>query len=138
VSGDPPPETGQWHDYLRKIQAEARSEIANADTPEAKSASLRYSRLGQTERFALLRLEPLTGRMHQLRLQCASRGYPITGDELYGAREVFGPPNEVARDRGIALHALDLTILHPIKYEPITITAPLPDYWPEWARKLLR
>ena len=138
ITGGAPPETGEWHDFLRKIQAEARSEIVNAETPEARSASLRYRRLGQTDQLALLRLEPLTGRMHQLRLQCASRGYPITGDELYGAREFFGPPSEVARDRGIALHALDLTILHPIKYEPITITAPLPDYWPEWARKLLR
>jgi hypothetical protein len=33
------------------------------------------------------------------------------------------------RDRVIALHARSLTFLHPVRYEPITVTAPLPDDW---------
>jgi 23S rRNA-/tRNA-specific pseudouridylate synthase len=39
---------------------------------------------GGAERVALLRLEPRTGRSHQLRVQCAKRGLPIVGDQTYG------------------------------------------------------
>jgi 23S rRNA pseudouridine1911/1915/1917 synthase len=136
-AGSLPPETGEWTDYLRKLQAEARSEVVAPDMPDAKMATLRFQRLSHEESLALLRIELLTGRMHQIRVQCASRGWPITGDEFYGARQVFGPPGELSRDRGIALHALTLTVLHPIRYEPLSFTAPMPDFWPEWVRKML-
>ena len=40
------------------------------------------------------------------------------------------PPGAVlSRDRVIALHARGLTFLHPIRYEPVTVTAPLPETW---------
>jgi hypothetical protein len=39
----------------------------------------------------------------------------------------FRPPAELPRDRGIALHAHGVTFLHPIHYEPITVTTPLPE-----------
>ena len=55
------------------------------------------------------------------------------GDELYGARQPFGPRVELQRDRIIALHARSLTFLHPIRYEPITVTAPLPETWGDLA-----
>ncbi len=67
--------------------------------------------------------------MHQIRVQAATRGWPVRGDVLYGARLPFGPPAELPRDRIIALHARSLTFLHPIRYEPLTVTAPLPDVW---------
>ena len=70
--------------------------------------------------------------MHQIRVQAASRGWPLHGDFLYGARLPFGPPAELPRDRIIALHARSLTFLHPIRYEPVTVTAPLPPGWEEW------
>ena len=77
----------------------------------------------------LLELLPHTGRMHQLRIQSASRGWPIRGDALYGAKTPFGPPAELPRDQLIALHAYQLTFLHPISYEPITLTAEVPRTW---------
>ena len=52
---------------------------------------------------------------------------PSVAMSWYGARLPFGPPAEFPRDRTIALHARELTFLHPIRYEPITLTAPLPD-----------
>ena len=60
-----------------------------------------------------------------------SRGWPVRSDALYGARLEFGPQAEVERDRIIALHARNLTFLHPVRYEPVTVTAPLPAAWRE-------
>jgi 23S rRNA pseudouridine1911/1915/1917 synthase len=68
--------------------------------------------------------------MHQIRLQFASRGWPLVGDYAYGARGGLGPkPNEDPRAEPIALHARLLTFLHPIRYDRITVQAPLPANW---------
>src|SRR5439155_4703917 len=99
------------------------------EAPGARQALLHYRRLGQNAEQTLLELAPHTGRMHQIRVQAAARGWPVRGDVLYGARLPFGPAAEAPRDRIIALHARRLTFLHPIRYEPITVTAPLPEYW---------
>ncbi len=67
--------------------------------------------------------------MHQIRVRAASRGWPVRGDLLYGATMAFGPPVALPRERVIALHARQLTFLHPIRYEPVTVVAPLPPVW---------
>jgi 23S rRNA pseudouridine1911/1915/1917 synthase len=131
VEGDVQPDEGSWQDWLRKIKEEARSEPAEAGAEGARLARLHYRKLGPCDGGALLELRPETGRMHQLRLQAALRGWPVRGDVLYGSRLPFGPPAELPRDRIIALHARSLTFLHPIRFEPITVVAPLPDAWRE-------
>ncbi len=131
VEGEVRPGEGAWEDWLRKLPEESRSEVAAAGAERAKRAELRYRRLEAVPGGTLLEVEPGTGRMHQIRVQAASRGWPVRGDVLYGAKLPFGPPAELPRDRAIALHARSLTFLHPIRYEPITLTAPLPDAWRE-------
>jgi len=130
VHGKPTPDTGTWEDWLLKLPDEARSECVTAETPHARQAILRYRTLQSDDSRTLLELEPQTGRMHQIRVQAASRGHPVLGDEQYGSTIAFGPVTELPRDRVIALHARSLTFLHPIRYEPITVEAPLPSYWP--------
>jgi 23S rRNA pseudouridine1911/1915/1917 synthase len=130
VEGDVPDETGTWEDWLRKLPEQARTEVVTSDAPQARHAVTHVRRLrslpdGQT----LLELQPRTGRMHQLRVQAAARGWPIRGDELYGARRPFGPPAELPRDRVIALHARSLTFQHPTLKQPVTVVAPLPESW---------
>ena len=129
-TGELPPEQDTWRDWLLKVQEEARSECVAPETPDAKRAVLHFRRLQSAGDGALLEIEPETGRMHQIRVQCAARGWPVRGDALYGARQSFGPPAALPRDRVIALHAWSLTFLHPIHYEPMTLTAPLPPTWP--------
>ena len=129
AEGSLPPEEGVWEDWLLKIKEESRTEVVAADTPGARRAVLRFRRLEQRTDGALLEIELETGRMHQIRVQAATRGWPIRGDAQYGAKLSFGPPAELARDRIIALHARSLTFLHPIRYEPMTVTAPLPAEW---------
>ncbi len=134
--GELPPAEGAWEDWLLKIKDEARTERVSADTPGARRAVLRFRRLHDAEDGALLEIEPETGRMHQIRVQAAVRGWPVRGDAAYGARLPFGLPAELPRDRVIALHARSLTFLHPIRYEPLTVTAPLPPAWGPWASPL--
>ncbi len=132
ITGELPPDEGTWEDWLLKVKEQARGERVTGETPGARRALLRFRRLRQCEDGALLEIEPETGRMHQIRVQSASRGWPVRGDVLYGARLPFGPPADLPRDRIIALHARSLTFLHPIRYEPMTVTAPLPETWLQW------
>ncbi|HTU91114.1 MAG TPA: RluA family pseudouridine synthase [Gemmataceae bacterium] len=132
LGGELPPAEGEWEDWLLKVKEQARGERVTADTAGARRAVLRYRRLRADAGGALLEMEPETGRMHQIRVQAASRGWPVRGDVLYGSRLPFGPAAELPRDRIIALHARSLTFLHPIRYEPLTVTAPLPPAWDEW------
>jgi 23S rRNA pseudouridine1911/1915/1917 synthase len=67
--------------------------------------------------------------MHQIRVQAATRGWPVVGDVQYGSAKSLGPEIAGPRDRPIALHARRLTFLHPIRYEPLTLTAPPPSFW---------
>jgi 23S rRNA pseudouridine1911/1915/1917 synthase len=133
VDGDVLPDEGTWEDWLRKRAEEARSERVNPDEPMARHAILAYRRFRGGPGWTLLEIEPRTGRMHQIRVQAAARGWPVRGDEWYGSRQPFGPRAELPRDRVIALHARSLTFLHPIRFEPITVTARLPETWLEFA-----
>jgi 23S rRNA pseudouridine1911/1915/1917 synthase len=120
-------------DWLLKTPDQARVDVVSAETPGAREARLRYRTIGHEGR--LLEVELLTGRMHQIRVQLGSRGSPIVGDLQYGAKEplAFGASTD-PRDAPIALHARQLTILHPVRYDKLSITAPLPDWWDELAK----
>jgi len=131
VEGDVQPAQGTWEDWLRKLPEESRTERVDPGTPGARQAVLVYRCLQACEGGKLLEFRPTTGRMHQIRLQAALRGWPIRGDVLYGAKLPFGPPADLPRERIIALHARSLTFQHPIRYEPLTVTAPLPSSWRE-------
>jgi len=138
VAGYPEHSEGIWQDWLRKIKEAARSEIVPEFSDGAKLSLLRYRVLQGCAGGALVEFRPETGRMHQIRLQASRHGHPILGDVSYGSQASFGPPAELPRDRVIALHAHSLTFLHPIRYEPITVTASLPDYWPVSAAEIER
>jgi 23S rRNA pseudouridine1911/1915/1917 synthase len=111
--GGLPPAEGVWEDWLQKNAEEAHSRVVTPEMPHARLARLRFRRLDAGPEGTLLELEPETGRMHQIRVQAGSRGWPVRGDFQYGARQVFGPPAELPRDRLIALHARALTFLPP-------------------------
>lgn len=130
VEGDVTPDAGTWDDWVRKVPEEARTVKAGEGEPGAKLASLGYRVLKRLDGGGtLLELAPLTGRMHQLRVQCAWRGHPVFGDTTYGSVRPFGPPAELPRDRVIALHARQLTLEHPFTRQPLVITAPTPATW---------
>jgi 23S rRNA-/tRNA-specific pseudouridylate synthase len=123
------PEAGTWEDYLRKIPEQPRAEVVPARHPEGRLAVLHYRTLGVSDWGTWLEIELETGRMHQIRIQASSRGYPLFGDSQYGSQIPFGPQSDDLRQRPIALHARCLAFRHPMTHEPIDITAPLPAAW---------
>jgi len=129
VEGEVVPDAGTWEDWIRKVPDEAEAEVVAEGEPGAKRATLHYRVIRGLDRGTLLELAPETGRMHQLRVQSASRGHPIWGDGLYAQSREFGPPTDDPRGRVIALHARSLTIRHPFTGEELTFVAEPPGYW---------
>lgn len=126
----PHPKEGTLVDWLYRIPDEPRVELSSENAPGAKRAELSYRTLAVHKGRALVEIELLTGRMHQIRIQFGSRGWPIVGDYQYGAKTDFpGSPDHDPRTAPIALHAHSLTIQHPIRYDSLTIMAPLPRSW---------
>jgi 23S rRNA pseudouridine1911/1915/1917 synthase len=134
VEGTIEPAEGTWIEFVRKVPDEPRVEVVPAGTPAAQQAVLHHRMLGTValdsgRDGSWLEIELETGRMHQVRIQAASRGHPVLGDALYGATTSFGPQTVDPRERTIALHAHSLTFRHPESNEPLTITAPLGAVW---------
>lgn len=129
-------EEATWRDCIAKVPEEPRARIARHDEPGARSAETRVRFLARPDPDMLLaRLEPLTGRMHQLRVQAAARGLPIVGDTLYGApagiaRAAEPPAATEPRRRAIALHAWRIAYADPDTGEIIGIEAAPPGGWP--------
>lgn len=88
---------------------------------DARPAHVRARVVRRAGEVSLVELVPSTGRRHQLRVQLASRGCPIVGDRLYGAR--------LPHPSGIALHARSLRFTHPRTGEPVLLAADRPAAW---------
>ena len=76
-----------------------------------------------SERFAflsLVKLEPHTGRKHQLRKHLSEMGNPILGDRDYGAEGL------ILSGKGLYLHASSLLFQHPVSKQELFIEAALP------------
>jgi 23S rRNA pseudouridine1911/1915/1917 synthase len=91
-------------------------------------SELHYRLAGELEGYSLIEVNPITGRPHQIRVQLSTLGCPIVGDNKYGY------PRGSLR-KSISLHARRLQFIHPIKKEPVEITAPLPKdgFWEKFA-----
>jgi RluA family pseudouridine synthase len=135
VEGSVSDAEGTWTDHLHKRHGMAQSIVVPADDARGKIAILHYrvvARLTVTGGSATwLEIQLDTGRTHQIRVQCASRGHAVIGDAQYGAKLPFGEQSDDERLRGIALHARQLGFNHPMTREPVNIVAPLPTSWTE-------
>lgn len=132
VEGAVEPAEGTWTDQVRKIPDLPQAEVVPATHPEGRLAVLHYRVLQSAPWGAWLEIELETGRMHQIRVQSASRGHALLGDALYGSTTPFGPQHEDTRLRAIALHARTLGFRHPMTDVPVTVAAPPPPPWSEW------
>ena len=86
-----PPETGDWTDFLFKDSRKNKVFVVNRQRKGVKEARLEFTRLTPNDP-ALVQVRLHTGRSHQIRVQFASRGYPLVGDHKYGARDEHTAP----------------------------------------------
>ena len=86
-----PPESGEWEDWLFKDSSKNKVFVVKKERKGVKKAKLEFVRL-QAGETSLVRIRLHTGRTHQIRVQFASRGYPLMGDHKYGARDEVSAP----------------------------------------------
>ncbi|MBQ3110335.1 MAG: RluA family pseudouridine synthase [Clostridia bacterium] len=91
--------------------------IKRMTSPDGKEALTKYEVVEEVNGLSLVRVQPLTGRTHQIRVHLASLGTPIYGDWLYG-RAIEG--------ERIRLHCRKISFTHPLKNTEITIAAATP------------
>ena len=85
------PERGDWEDLLWKDSSKNKVFVVKRMRGGVKKARLEFVRLTAGEE-SLVRIRLHTGRSHQIRVQFASRGYPLVGDHKYGARDSVSAP----------------------------------------------
>jgi 23S rRNA pseudouridine1911/1915/1917 synthase len=119
VEGVPRSKKEYIEDYLLKDPESNTVTVVKKEVKGAKLAKLSYEVIERTEKRSLLRISLETGRSHQIRVQLASRGFPIVNDHRYGKKAKQGSK--------IALWAHSLTIIHPVKNEEITFFKELPE-----------
>jgi 23S rRNA pseudouridine1911/1915/1917 synthase len=128
-----PVEGDVYEDWLKKWDENVR--VVEPKRPGGKLAKLVIQEVFWFGTAALVRIELSTGRAHQIRVQLASRGFPIVGDFRYGSRTRLDGKN-------LALHAGRLAFEHPTKKERMVFTSELPRAWPpeirEKASQMLR
>ena len=115
VEGAPPSE-GVIDRPLRKITRKEGWRMA--PDPAGQRAVTRFRLLGASASLAWLELAPETGRTHQLRVHCASEGFPVLGDQVYGRDPTARTP--------LHLHARSITIPLGGERGPITVAAEPP------------
>ena len=81
-----PPESGTLQDFLFKDSRKNKVFVVKKERKGVKKASLEYTRLTDADP-SLLHIKLHTGRSHQIRVQFASRGFPLVGDHKYGSRD---------------------------------------------------
>ncbi len=105
--------------WLVKDTQNRRAIVATSKNRHAKEGILRYEIIAGFDNLCLVKVELLTGRYHQIRVQLSAIGCPILGDEKYGAQIITG-------QQGICLHSSTLSVWHPKTGEKLMLQAPLP------------
>jgi len=99
----------------------ARTVYSTSDTTKGRLSHTAYRVLKQTEDFALLEVDLLTGRKHQARVHLAGVGHPVVGDDRYGK-------GKQAHKR-LALHAISISFTHPFSGKQVVFETPVPRYF---------
>jgi 23S rRNA pseudouridine1911/1915/1917 synthase len=117
------------HAHDREKQAVA----TNPDDPDAKPAMSYYEVMEKFRGFTLVKVQPKTGRTHQIRVHLLHIGHPVLADKLYGGRSEFkrsdvmpGMADDEVLLKRQALHAFRLRFRHPVKDSWLEVEAPLP------------
>jgi 23S rRNA pseudouridine1911/1915/1917 synthase len=114
VEGHLKQKKGQLVHYI--AHGEHRAKISKT---EGKQATLSYEVMKEEKTSTIVRIELLTGRYHQIRLQFSHIGHPIVGDTKYGSK--------IRKDR-IDLHHAQMEFIHPVKKNLVILESSIDFY----------
>ena len=126
VHGEPCDSAGEMRDLLFHDKMKNKSYVTDKKRAGVKEAMLNYRVLSTIEKedvskYALVEIELITGRTHQIRVQFASRKMPLVGDGKYGSRD---------NKAGMALWSHKVEFIHPITKKNITAESNPPEGYP--------
>jgi len=101
----------------RSLRNRTRYRAVEVDAANAREAVTQFSVIREYSDFSLVKIFPLTGRTHQIRVHLSYYRNPILGDTVYGKRGTF---------ERLALHAYSLEFFHPITGQLIMSYSPFP------------
>ena len=120
VTENLPSDSGVIEGYIsRESDSIIKRRLTANEIPGSHYSRTEYEVVLRSEKYCLVRLKPITGKTHQLRVHLSSIGYPIIGDTMYGSESRF-----IGRQ---ALHAVKLTFPSPVSKNFITLSAPIPE-----------
>lgn len=127
VHGETPP-NGVFVHHLLKDSDSNRVTVAAADNKKSKRAELVYQQLEYLKKhnISLVKVNLITGRAHQVRVQFSSEGFPLFGDRKYGKEDGHDTTSEPA------LFAFEIIFSHPTLKKKVNFKAPPPSS-PPWS-----
>jgi len=117
VFGCPAADSGAWTFPIAK---KGGGSLLREVRPDGQEAETAFQVVTRYDGCTHLRLSPITGRTHQLRVHCAHIGCPILGDPQYGTAESLALSKRFSLPHQ-QLCAVELTFPHPLTGEQITI-----------------
>ncbi len=118
IAAGAPAEAGEMRDLLFHDRGQNKTFVVKRERRGVREAILLYEVIGRRAEGTLLKIRLMTGRTHQIRVQFASRGFPLVGDGKYGG----------AKGK-IRLYSHKITLRHPKTGEVLTVSAV-----PDWAK----
>ena len=134
-----PPEQGLIDRPLKRMPDDMRHQREEVQTAQTRYRTLKHYELPlltsaqfPTTRFALVELQPLTGRRHQLRRHMKHIAHPILGDSTHGKGPLNRKLAEWLKMQRLWLHATELKVTHPINGQDLLIHASCDEHWAVW------
>jgi 23S rRNA pseudouridine1911/1915/1917 synthase len=104
--------------YIVKDRSRNKVRSSETEMEGGKLSQTKLKWLKQDGTYHVFECRPLSGRSHQIRIHMKYIGAPIFGDKKYGGT--------ATTDKRLYLHCQELTFVHPVKNEKLTVTAPIP------------
>ena len=117
VKGTPFKKSGEINRPIKDFFQKKYS--SNAGT---KAAVTKYKVVDVKKEFSVVDVWPLTGRTNQIRIHFSGIGHPVLGERVYAFRKDFN-----VDFRRLALHAGEVSFIHPVSSRKVEIKAELPD-----------
>src|SRR5205814_7227989 len=118
------PKEKEWVCKLKLAPDPLQRGTMTVDARHGKEAETRFRVLATREKISLIEARPVTGRTHQIRVHLAECGFPVLGDELYGA--------SAKKKMQFGLRAVELCYVDPFLRRRIEIQAPVEKFVREY------